>query len=490
MQPLASLIIIDRTAAQPVYLQVMNQLMILIKDGTLSPGYRLLSTRSLADALSVHRKTIVRAYDDLLAQGWIQTAAGDGTYVSKQLPGPKNRKLTASETLDTDPAKIAGFAIPMHEHLQRKIIKINTKYHLDDGHPDMRIAPLRDLSRAYQTQLRSNNAYGRLGYGDPKGSLALREVLAGYLSETRGLKTNAENILITRGTILGLYLASTALLTVGDLVVVGESSWTAANTNFMQAGATVLTIPVDEYGLVIDSLEEICGRSVIRMVYVTSHHHYPTTVALRADRRLKLLELSERYGFIIFEDDYDYDFHYQNKPLLPLASADKSGMVLYCGSFNKSIAPGIRVGYLVGAENVINSLTSLRRIIDRQGDVMLENAMAELLQLGIIQRHLRKAIRIYRERRDIFCNLLDLYLKDKVFFRPPEGGLAVWTTFEQSISISSLSATALKKDIYLNDGSGLNISGDSPNALRLGFASSNPEELEFIVSTLGQIMAR
>lgn len=488
MQPLASLIIINRTAAQPVYLQVMDQLMLLIKNGTLSPGYRLLSTRSLAEALSVHRKTIVRAYEDLLAQGWLQTATGDGTFVSTQLPEPMTRKLAKGKALSTDPAEIAGFTIPLAEHLQRKVIKINTSYHLDDGYPDMRIAPLQDLSRAYQTQLRSNNAYSRLGYSDPKGSLSFREILSGYLNETRGLKTTAENILITRGTIMGLYLASTALLKPGDYVVVGESSWTAANTNFVQAGAKLLTIPVDEYGLVIDRLEEICCQKKIRLIYATSHHHYPTTVALRADRRLKLLKLSETYGFIIFEDDYDYDFHYQNKPLLPLASADKAGMVLYCGSFNKSIAPGIRVGYLVGSKNVIASVTLLRRIIDRQGDIMLENAMAELLQLGIIQRHLRKAIRLYRDRRDLFCNLLNLHLKDKVIFRVPEGGLAVWTLFDQSINISLLSAAALKKDIYLNDGSGQNISGDLPNAIRLGFASCNTEELEYIVKTLGEII--
>ena len=489
MQLFASSITIDRKSSQPIYSQLVEKLMQLIKSGALSSGYRVLSTRALAQALKVHRKTVVRAYDDLLAQGWFESIPGDGTFVSRKLPELKPRKLTEERKVVNDTAKVAGFDVHPALHLQRKVVKIDARYHLDDGYPDTRIAPMKELSRAYQTQFRSKNTYNRLGYGDSKGSIILRETLSTYLNETRGLQTIAQNILITRGTVMGLYLVSTGLLRPGDRVVVGESSWTGANMNFIQAGASLVPIPVDEHGLVIDRLEEICQRETVRLIYVTSHHHYPTTVALRADRRLQLLQLSEKYGFIIFEDDYDFDFHYQNKPLLPLASADRAGMVLYCGSFNKSIAPGIRVGYLVGAENVISHLALLRRIIDRQGDIVLENAMAELLQLGIIQRHLRKAVRIYRERRDLFCTLLNLHLKSKISFQVPDGGLAVWVVFQPGFDLALFSATALKNDIFINDGSGQSINGTIPNALRLGFASCNPEELEYIVQKIATIMS-
>ncbi len=199
------------------------------------------------------------------------------------------------------------------------------------------------------------NPYVKLGYGDTKGSAWLRQELSVYLNETRGLKITADNILITRGTIMGLYLVSTGLLQSGDNVVVGELGWGGANMNFLQSGSNVLKVPVDEHGLVVEALEQLCKNQSVRLVYVTSHHHYPTTVALRADRRLKLLQLAEVHGFIIFEDDYDYDFHYLSKPLLPLASADRAGMVLYCGSFTKTISPAFRVGYLVGPENVITA---------------------------------------------------------------------------------------------------------------------------------------
>jgi len=245
---------------------------------------------------------------------------------------------------------------------------------------------------------------------------------------------------------------------------------------------------VDEHGMIVDELRRLCLVKKIRLVYLTPHHHYPTTVPMRADRRMQLLSLAEEFGFIIFEDDYDYDFHYLNKPLQPLASADKTGHVIYCGSFTKSIAPAFRVGYLVASENVVQQLAQLRRIVDRQGDFMLENSIAELFKLGTIQKHLRKSLRIYRERRDVFCDLMKHHLNDKIHFQVPEGGMAVWAIANPSIDIQDLSLKALKKDIYINDGSGFGEASTVKNSLRLGFASSNLAELEYIVETIAKLL--
>ncbi len=258
--------------------------------------------------------------------------------------------------------------------------------------------------------------------------------------------------------------------------------------NFLQAGTQLLKIPVDEHGIVVEALADICRKQPVRMVYVTSHHFYPTTTALRADRRIELLRLAEQYGFIIFEDDYDYDFHYLSKPLLLLASADKAGMVLYCGSFTKSISPAFRVGYLVASENVIRHLAQLRRIIDRQGDNMLENAIAELLQNGIIQRYLRKAMRTYRQRRDVFCDLLKSNLSDYLQFQVPVGGMAVWTHFDQAIDLNVLSQKALQHELFFSPGFRNDDASPVLNATRLGFASSTPEELEMCVGILHKLL--
>ena len=486
MQSFVSLITIDEKKQQPVYSQIANQLAELIKNGMLTGGHRLMSTRDMAEQLNVHRKTVVRAYEDLITQGWLESNVGSGTFVSKHLPVISPRSLNIEVESDSH-LKKAGFEFVTPGFLERSVNDLSLRYHLDDGFPDPRLAPLKELSIACSTQLRSGNSYARLGYGDPKGSLWLRQELCTYLNETRGMNVGPDNILITRGTIMGFYLSCTGLLKPGDNVACAELGWLSADIDLMQVGAVINKIPVDAFGLNIDYLADLCSRKNIRMVYVNSHHHYPTTVPLRADRRVQLLQLAEKYGFILFEDDYDYDFHYLNKPLLPLATADKAGMVLYCGSFTKAIAPAFRVGYLVASEDVIHHLSLVRRTIDRQGDHILENAMAELLQHGIIQRHLRKSLRAYRERRDVFCSLMDQYLKDEVSFQVPEGGLAAWTNFDPAIDLKTLAKKALLDDLYLNSRSGYS-NGRSLNNMRLGFGSSTPQELEHIVKLLRNLI--
>ncbi|MBK0370310.1 PLP-dependent aminotransferase family protein [Flavobacterium sp. SE-1-e] len=297
------------------------------------------------------------------------------------------------------------------------------------------------------------------------------------MNETRGLKTTQRNILSVRGTLMGINLVCTALINPGDVVVSGIPGWQRAEHNFVHAKAKHIGIPVDEQGLAVDELKKICKRRKVRMVYVTPHHHYPTTVSLRIDRRLELLRLANEYGFIIFEDDYDFDFHYNHRPLLPLASADENGMVIYCGSFSKSFSPAFRMGYLAASENVIEHLTNVRVLLDRQGDHILDNAMAELLNDGTIQRYLRKTLTVYQERRNHFCKLLQIELGNVVNFSIPDGGMTVWTEFDKSINLETLSQQAYNKGLYISDGIIHQYPTYNENGIRLGFASSPMDAL-------------
>ncbi|MCU0326388.1 MAG: PLP-dependent aminotransferase family protein [Spirosomaceae bacterium] len=486
MLPLSSLLVINKTLKTPVYQQLTNQFIHLIQTGVLQGGQQIMSSRKLSEQLDVHRKTITQVYDELIVQGWLETKAGSGTFVAKNLPEIHPQKLDEKPTITE--RKQAGFSFSTNPILKREVIKSTDKLHLDDGFPDPRIAPLVDLARAYRSNLLNGNSYQKLGYGDTKGVLWLRQELAKYLNETRGLNITAENIIIVRGTIMGLYLTNLAFLKAGDTVVMGECSWLSAKVSFMNAGANILTVPTDENGIIVDALEEICKKQAVRMIYVTSHHDYPTTVVLKADRRIKLLKLAKKYRFIVFEDDYDYDFHYLSKPLLPLASADETGVVLYSGSFTKSISPAFRVGYLVAPEEVIEHLAYHRRIIDRQGDNMLENAIAMLLHEGIIQKHLRKALKEYKQRRDFFCELLNQHLKNVVNFQIPEGGMSVWTRFDNSIDLVRTAENAFRKGLYFSNGIHHDLPHKKFNSTRLGFASSTLTELEMCVEILKSVM--
>lgn len=224
------------------------------------------------------------------------------------------------------------------------------------------------------------------------------------------------------------------------------------------------------------------------MVYVTPHHHYPTTVSLRIDRRLHLLHLAYTYGFIIFEDDYDFDFHYRSKPLLPLASADEQGMVIYCGSFSKSFSPAFRMGYLAAPENVISHLARMRILLDRQGDHILDNAMATLLKDGTIARYIRRTLPIYEARRNYFAKVLSAELGDYLTFNIPEGGMSIWTTLNHHIDLPTLAQQARNRGLYIGNGQSHRYIDSSVNGIRLGFASSTESELDESVAILKQIL--
>ncbi len=480
MLPYKSLFQIDKSEKTPVFQQLTNQWMALIRRGVLKPGQKIPGTRRFSDMLEIHRKTAVRVYFELTAQGWLEAVSGQGTFIAASLPELKPGKLTDA------PGRLpgAGFDFEVKPFLKREVVKSTGLFHLDDGFPDPRLAPLTELGRAYRNNLTRGNTYQRLGYGETQGTAWLRQELAGYLSETRGLNITAENIIVVRGTVMGLYLACLALVRPGDHVVTGASCWLSARTGFMQAGAQLHQVPVDENGLDVDALEALCRQQAVRMLYLTPHHDYPTTVTLKADRRIRLLDLAARYRFIIFEDDYDYDFHYLGRPLLPLASADRAGVVLYSGSFTKSISPAFRVGYLVGPEEVIEHLSYYRRIIDRQGDNILENAVAELLQDGVIQKYLRKALRQYRQRKEVFSTLLKDRMGDIVTLQVPEGGMACWTVFDPAVDLTASAAAARKQGLYFSDGVQHNSPEKKWNGTRLGFASSTPEELEQSVEIL------
>lgn len=474
---------LDHSAGRAVYLQLADGILSLIRSGKLRPGQKLPGSRDVAGILHLNRVTVSKAFEELQMQGWLESFVGSGTFISSHIPESKPKTLKNAKA--STPLKKAGFTFQSKSYLNGPISVITSELHLDDGFPDPKLAPLKELYRAYRNQLTRSGLYQKFGrYSQPDGSALYKEALAAYLNETRGLKTNAGNILSVRGTLMGINLVCNGLIEPGDVVVSGIPGWGRAERNFAHAKAKHVTIPVDENGLIVDELEKICRKQKVRMVYVTPHHHYPTTVSLRIDRRLELLRLANEYGFIIFEDDYDFDFHYRHRPLLPLASADENGMVIYCGSFSKSFSPAFRIGYLVASENVIAHLSQVRVLLDRQGDHILDNAMAELLNDGTVQRYLRKALAVYHDRRDFFCGLLEGELKNAVSFEVPEGGMTVWTNFSRSINLERLAEKALQKGLYLSDGKVHQYPHYKVNAVRLGFASSSKEELAESVGIL------
>lgn len=487
MLPYKSLIQLNRDSNVSLYVQLCNGFIQLITNGTLKPSDILPSTRVLSELTGISRNTVKIAYEELMSQGWAESVERKGIFVLSKLPElSKKRKYTPITNVEERMESFKWnnpfpekFAL---DDFQKSMLTI------DDGFPDVRLTPVDLLMREYRSI--SKRFYGKnfLKYGHPKGSESLRLALCRYLSETRGLAVNAENIIITKGSQMGIYLATQLLLTSTDKIAVGISNYRSADEIFKYSGAALVRIPVDEYGMDIDYLADMLQHQKIKAVYIIPHHHFPTTVTMSMERRLKLLKLAEEHCFAVIEDDYDYDFHYNNKPYIPLASIDHNQNVIYIGSITKTFAPALRIGFLISGSHFVNACASLRQLIDKQGDSLLEEAFSSLYNNGEMERHFRKSIKIYRQRRDIFCEILETNFKDVIAFKIPEGGLAVWSLFDKKTNLVALASRAEKKGLKISDGTFYNNELFIPNGLRLGFASINEQEIEQSLSLLRQII--
>ena len=489
MLPYQNLIHLDRKAATPIYLQLTNELVKLIQKGQLSPSVKLPSSRTFAQLFNLNRNTVTKSLEELEALGWVIIRPKKGVFVVDTFPiiRPNKWSTKEGEVALSNTKKFEFYDFP-HLKLPQAVQPI---LGFDDGMPDVRLAPVDELARRYARNVRQMAFDQDLNYRDGLGNLELRRQLVKMLNETRGLNIKVENVLITRGTIMAIHLAAAASIQKGDKVIIGETNYQTANMLVEHLGGELIRIPVDDKGIQVASIPTICEKYRIRAIYVTSHHHHPTTVTLSPARRLQLLEMAKQYNFVILEDDYDYDFHFGNSPVLPLASGDVKDRLLYFGSFTKIIAPAFRAGYLVGPARLIEDLPKLRRTFDRQGDAVLEQTIADLLVDGTLRRHLKKSWRHYKERRDFFCDLLKKELGELVTFQKPTGGMAVWVKFDKKIDVPQLSKKLVQKGIYLSDGSNYNPPNQPLNSVRMGFASMNLEEIERCVEVLkGLIFTR
>lgn len=483
---------LQRESATPLYLQIAQGLARLIKQGLLLPGQRLPGSRVLAGRLGVHRNTLLLATDELQAEGWVHARARSGLFVNDQLPLVElvpPPQPPASGLVSMGQPRHPGFAVAENRRLEAPDVPpAALTLVFDDGAPDPRLSPLRELGRAYQRLLRRVGSAALFTYGDPLGDKLFRQELARYLREVRALHVPPEQVLVTRGSSLGLYLLARTTLRPGDVVVTTELNYRTANQCFDQCGAQVVRVPVDEKGLDTPALARLLVHQRIRLVYITSHHHYPTTVTLAPERRLHLYELARTHGFYLLEDDYDFDYHYLNRPTLPLASLDPHGLVVYIGSYSKVLYPGIRVGFVVAPPHLLRELGKYRRLVDRQGDHLLERALGHLLHEGVLARYLRKARRHYRRRKELFCQLLRQELGAYVDFREPEGGLAVWVRFKPAYSLPAIAAACRAHHLYLSDGEEYCSPALRPNACRMGFASLSEAEIRQGCALLKQVL--
>jgi GntR family transcriptional regulator / MocR family aminotransferase len=470
-----------------VYMQIVQKIIEEIQLGRLPSSTAMPGTRDLAKILGVNRKTVVLAYDELVAQGWLTTEFRRGSFVSPSIPYIFKPVVNTNQIME----EFMGFSTSsfVDSKIDDAIINSNL-IDFNDGIPDTRLIPFEIHARAFRHALVTSSRANRLGYDNPKGALALRKSIANMLNMERALHIDVEHICIVRGSQMGIFLAARILTTPNDYVVFEALTYPPAREAFRSCGANIVNVGLDEHGIKLDELESVCRKYRVKAVYVTPHHQFPTTVMMTAERRLRLLLLAEQYDFVILEDDYDHEFHFSHQPVFPLASVDRTGRVIYVGSLSKVLAPGLRIGYIVASPKFINRCAAEIMLIDRQGNSVTELAASELMDNGEVKRHIRKSFKIYNERRKLLATLLRMELSDLIDFDMPDGGLAFWLRLKTNMETDDIQEQALMEKIRILPGAIFTLGSTNSHAIRLGFGSLNETELTIGIQRLKRVLTQ
>ncbi len=480
---LKQLIHFEKKNSTAVFIQISHQIIDAIQRGYLTKGTSLPGSRTLSQLLNIHRNTVVAVYEELASQGWVEIIPNKGTFIL--VPEQKTATIKAISypiNQDNEYAKKTGFDFKPSFHLATVSETLQTKYTLNDGQPDLRLHPVHQFSKWYSASMKRKTVVSKWNENTNSKHSVYENQLCNYLNATRGFHIEPKNLISTRSTEMSLYIVSQLLLQPNDLVLVGNLSNYAANMIFQQVGATIHTIPIDENGLDIDYIKKHYLRKSIRCVYVCSNRHYPTTHTLSAERRLELLKLAKEYEFAIIEDDYDYDFQFEGSAMLPMASSDANGNVIYLGKLGQSLFPSFQTGFVVAPYNLIVEAKNYLKMLDRQGDVVQEQMLSELIYEGEIHRLIKKNTIHYKQRRDFLCEMLSKYFKKGVQWTKPSGGLSIWLQFEPKFSLVKLAEVAEKNDLLLPKT--ILYQNKDICAIRFGFGHLNEEELEIVVKKL------
>jgi GntR family transcriptional regulator/MocR family aminotransferase len=375
----------------PLSRQIFTGLRNAIVNGTFRAGSRLPSTRSLAEQLSVSRTVVVIAYEQLLAEGYVNGRTGSGTFVSPHLDQPRTARVGAAALKVSRFGSAAIDASKRLPPLDGSPSRPRYDFAYGRGNTDM--FPFETWCRVATATLRKA-ALRELDYGPSAGSASLREAIADHLRRSRGLACAASQVIVVNGSQQALDIAARVLLDRGQRVAIENPQYQGTRDIFNAAGAQLIPVPVDTQGIVTDALPPRA-----RLAVVTPSHQFPTGAVLPLSRRVALLDWARRANAAIIEDDYDGEFRYDGEPVEPLQALDTDGRVIYVGTFSRTVYPSLRLGYLVAPPSLVASFVGAKWLCDRHTATLEQEILADFIQSGAYERHLRRARKALAERR-------------------------------------------------------------------------------------------
>jgi GntR family transcriptional regulator/MocR family aminotransferase len=413
----------------PAFRQIYRALRARIVGGELAAGARLPPTRALARELGVSRTTVLQAYEQLAAEGFIVGRAGSGSYVSAIVdPARRPRDASGKRHGAARHPSLSAFARRLEERRVRPLYSSyvseqpTVAYDFRYGRPSIADFPVRAWHRCLGKRARAASVRAH-DYGNPQGSPALRTALSDYLSRARGVAVDPDHLLVVTGSQQGLDLAARVLLDPGNTAVVEEPGYEGARRAFEAASAKVVLVPVDDAGLQSEALARLAPRA--RLAHVTPSHQYPLGGIMPYARRVALLAWAARADAYIVEDDYDGEYRYSGPPIEALRALDEDDRVLYLGTFSKVMYPALRVGYLALPDSLIEPFTRAKLVADGGGPMLEQDALADFIERGEFERHIRRSRKRYAERRAALLDALQKRLGDRIEICGADAGLHV-----------------------------------------------------------------
>ncbi|MBB2930234.1 MocR-like pyridoxine biosynthesis transcription factor PdxR [Paraburkholderia silvatlantica] len=480
--------------------QIYRQLRDSIVDGRLAGGTRLPSTRDLALQLGVSRKTTLDVFERLLAEGYLNSRRGSGTFVAETLerlparehghPNPQIRAATAAIAIArAGGAPRAARATPwwqaQAEVLHGSLPRLDTRLACDfaGGVTDKSRFPFDIWRRCINDALRVQaRGYGM--YRDPAGEEKLRLAVSRYLAFNRAVQGNWQDVIVTQGAQQALDLLARVTLTPGDVVVVEDPGYPPARDVFAALGAKVVPVPVDRDGLVVARLPKAA-----RLVYVTPSHQFPLGMPLSLERRVALLEWAQASGALVIEDDYDCEYRFEGRSMEPLKSLDNAGLVAYVGTFSKTMFPELRVGYMVPPAALAAPLARARQIGDAHGCVLTQTALADFMLNGHFARHLRRMHQTYAQRRDVLlahlCGPLAPWLEPVT---PNTAGLHLAARLVAPLDAAAVAQAARRASIGLHPLAPFHLEAPVQSGFLFGYGGVDAERIDAALTSLATLL--
>jgi GntR family transcriptional regulator / MocR family aminotransferase len=461
--------VLDRAAGTPLHRQIYDRWRAAILGGRFRRGERVPSTRAFAETYRVSRVTVTAAYDQLLAEGYLEARMGAGTFVSQELPDEALRPSRVARSAAKPARRIRLSAYASRLDRIRQLPVSSHALNLSNVSPDVSRFPFPLWRRLVSRHLKQARPEIFDHRAAPTGHVALREAIVGYLGRARAVRCEPDQVIVVNGSQQALDLCARLLVDPGDQVGVEEPGYPGARQLFLAHGATLRSLPVTDSGASMEGLS-----TATRLVHLTPSHQFPTGVSMSLARRLEWIEWARTSGAVLLEDDYDSEYRYSGPPLPAMHGLADGAGIIYVGTFSNVMFRGLRVGYLVVPNDLVEPFRVAKWLTDRHTPLVEQAALADFLRDGHLERHVRRMRRLYKRRRDALLDALDRHFGSRALVRGDAAGLHMTVRFSGA---GNLAARAAQHGVHVSSSEIYYLGRPVRNEFMLGFSAETERAL-------------